>query len=177
MTEEYSIHKLPYKIAVLCYLYDANDRVLLIHRNKEPNKGCYSPIGGKLEAMVGESPHACAIREIEEEAGVIVEADEIRLFGMLSESAYEGKTHWLLFAFEVTRLIRPTEIAEMNMNEGVLEWVHINDVVEKNIPATDREIIWNLVKQYRGGFFAVDIDCSQMPYQWTMKEEWKATSV
>ena len=161
----------------MCYLYDENNRLLLIHRNKEPNKGCYSPIGGKLEAAVGESPHACAIREIQEESGVIVDASEVRLFGMLSESAYEGETHWLLFAFEVTRHVNPSEVAAMDMEEGVLEWVHVDDVVNKNIPTTDREIIWDLVKQHRGGFFSVEIDCSVEPFAWQVNEEWKATSV
>ena len=177
MTEKYAINNLPYKIAVLCYLYDEDNRLLLIHRNKEPNKGCYSPIGGKLEASIGESPHACAIREIHEEAGIMVDSNEIRLFGMLSEGAYEGETHWLLFAFEVTRAIHPSEVIEMDMNEGVLEWVHVDEVENKNIPMTDREISWKLVKQYRGGFFAVDIDCSVKPFKWAVKEEWMATDV
>jgi len=177
MTTEYSINNLPYKIAVLCYLYDKDDRLLLLRRNKEPNKGCYSPIGGKLEAAVGESPHACAIREIAEESGVILSPHEIRLSGMLSETAYENSTHWLLFLFEVTRYIDPSEICDLNIDEGVLEWVHVDEVENKNIPKTDREIIWNLVKQHRGGFFAVDIDCSTLPFEWVVKEEWMATDV
>ncbi len=174
---EYSITNLPYKIAVLCYLYDKDNQLLLIHRNKEPNNGCYSPIGGKLEAARGESPHTCAIREIEEEAGVVVDASEIRLFGMLSESAYEGETHWLLFAFEVTRHVDPSEVEQMDMDEGVLEWVHVDEVEHKNIPRTDREIIWDLVRQHRGGFFSVDIDCSSDELKWQVNEEWKATHV
>ncbi len=28
---------LPYKIAVLCYLFDEQGRVLLLHRKKQPN--------------------------------------------------------------------------------------------------------------------------------------------
>jgi hypothetical protein len=55
--------------------------------------------------------------------------------------------------------------------------VHVDDVENKNIPQTDRQIIWNLVKQHRGGFFAVDIDCSQDPFTWEIKEEWTATDV
>ena len=177
MTQEYSINNLPYKIAVLCYLYDKDNRLLLLHRNKEPNKGCYSPIGGKLEAAIGESPHACAIREIAEESGVHLKQSEIRLAGMLSESAYEDSTHWLLFLFEVTRNIDPSEICDLNIDEGVLEWVHVDEVEHKNIPNTDRAIIWTLVKQHRGGFFAVDIDCSSLPLTWEIKEKWMATDV
>ena len=177
MTDNYSIANLPYRIAVLCYLYDQDDRLLLLHRNKEPNVGCYSPIGGKLEALIGESPHACAIREIHEESGVVVKPKDIRLSGMLAETAYEGETHWLIFLYEVTRQINTEEITSMDIDEGSLEWVAVNDVESRNIPNTDREIIWPLVKQHRGGFFAVDIDCSTTPFAWKVKEEWKATDV
>jgi 8-oxo-dGTP diphosphatase len=177
MTETYSITDLPYKIAVLCYLYDEDNNLLLLHRAKEPNCGKYSPIGGKLEAKVGESPHECAIREIREESGVTVEPSEIRLSGMLAETAYEDKTHWLIFLFEVKRAVQHDEIEQMDIDEGVLEWVHVDEVEHKNIPDTDRRIIWNLVKQHRGGFFAVHIDCSTEPFSWTVQEEWTATDV
>ena len=180
MTESYSITDLPYKIAVLCYLYDEDNNLLLLHRAKEPNAGNYSPIGGKLEVNIGESPHACAVREISEEAGIHVEPHEIRLSGMLAEKAYfkdDTNTHWLLFLFEVTRPIQHEEIATMEFEEGTLEWVHVDEVENKNIPDTDRQIIWNLVKQHRGGFFAVDIDCSVNPFTWSIKEEWTSADV
>ncbi len=177
MPDNYSIAELPYKIAVLCYLYDENDRLLLLHRNKEPNKNKYSPIGGKLEASIGESPHACAIREIHEESGVLVKSSDIRLSGMLAETAFAGKTHWLIFLYEVTRTVQVSEITSMDINEGTLEWVPIDEIENKDIPNTDRDIIWPLVKQHRGGFFALDIDCSKEPYSWEVKEEWKATDV
>ena len=80
-------------LAVLCYLYDNDDRLLLLLRSKDPNAGAYSPIGGKLEAAIGESPHACAIREIQEESSVVVLQNEIRLSGMIAETAYENETH------------------------------------------------------------------------------------
>lgn len=177
MSESYSITNLPYKIAVLCYLYDEHDNLLLLHRAKEPNSGHYSPIGGKLEAKIGESPHECAIREIQEESGVTVQPNEIRLSGMLAETAYEDKTHWLIFLFEVTRLVQHSEIENMEIDEGSLEWVHVDEVETKKIPETDRQVIWDLVKQHRGGFFAVHIDCSVTPFTWTVQEEWVATDV
>ncbi len=177
MTESYSITDLPYKIAVLCYLYDDEDRLLLLHRSKNPNSGNYSPIGGKLEAKVGESPHECAIREIQEESGVVLKPHEVRLSGILSETAYEGETHWLVFLFEVKRPILHAEIESMEIDEGTLEWVHVEDVEKKDIPETDRQIIWKLVKQHRGGFFAVHIDCSSKPFTWTVQEEWTSADV
>ncbi|MBT5136119.1 MAG: NUDIX domain-containing protein [Phycisphaerae bacterium] len=180
MSTSYSITDLPYKIAVLCYLYDEDDQLLMLHRAKDPNKGKYSPIGGKLEVTRGESPHACAVREIQEESGVVVSPQEIRLSGMLAEKAYykdNTNTHWLLFLFEVTRAIRHEEIQAMEFEEGTLEWVPVAEVENIDIPDTDKKIIWNLVKQHRGGFFAVDIDCSNDPFTWEVNEEWTATDV
>ncbi|HIN09240.1 MAG TPA: NUDIX domain-containing protein [Phycisphaerales bacterium] len=177
MNDAHAIAELPYKVAVLCYLYDKDDRLLLLLRSKEPNAGAYSPIGGKLEAAIGESPHACAIREIQEESTVVVQPNELRLSGMIAETAYEGDTHWMIFLFEVTRPIDPDEIEEMDIDEGKLEWVPVEEVESLGIPQTDREIIWPLVKQHRGGFFAVHIDCSTTPFKWTIQEEWNAIDV
>lgn len=164
------LHSLPYKVAVLCYLYDEEGRVLLLHRIKKPNKGLYSPIGGKLEVERGEGPHDCAIREISEEAGVELTDSEVRLCGVVSETAYEGQTHWLLFLFEVMRPVRHDEITALEMDEGTLEWVPIEEIHERPLPETDRQFMWSLVNKHRGGFFMVHIDCSDEPMRWNVQE-------
>jgi len=171
------INTLPYKVAVLCYLYDQDDRLLLLKRSKAPNANKYSPIGGKLEALIGESPHACAVREIHEEAGIKLKIDDVRLSGVVSETAYEGETHWLIFLYEVTRPINPNEITAMEMDEGTLEWVEIDQVDSLDIPDTDREIIWSLVQKHREGFFTVHIDFSVNPFTWAVQEEWSVEDV
>ena len=165
---------LPYKIAVLCYLYDDQGNVLLLHRIKDPNAGMYSPIGGKLEMTRGESPHACAIREIREEAGLELQDGEVRLMGIVSETAYEAQTHWLLFLFEVTRTIGHEEITSLSIDEGELEWTSVQDVPQLEIPETDRQIMWPLVQKHGGGFFMVHIDCRAEPFTWRVTESEKA---
>ena len=162
--------ELPYRIAVLCYLYDADGRLLLLHRKKEPNRGRYSPIGGKLEVAIGESPHACALREIHEESGLQLQDDEIRMLGVVSETAYEGNTHWLIFLFEVTRVIDPSELDRVEFDEGTLEWVPEADVENLPIPETDQRVMWPTVRAHRGGFFMVHIDCSTDPFTWKIQE-------
>ncbi len=165
---------LPYKIAVLCYLYDDRDHVLLLHRRKPPNQGMYSPIGGKLEVHVGEGPHECAVREIREEAGLSLRLDQVRLTGIVSERAYEGQTHWLIFLFEVLRPVARDEVEAMDFDEGRLEWIDINRVQDLAIPETDALFMWPLVREHRhGGFFAVHIDCSVQPMAWTITESVK----
>ncbi|MEM6552468.1 MAG: NUDIX domain-containing protein [Planctomycetota bacterium] len=151
------ITELPYRLAVLCYLFDAEGRVLLLHRRKPPNLELYSPIGGKLERGVGESPTACAVREIEEEAGITVAVEDLHLTGMISESAFEDSGHWLIFLYEVTR---PVEVSELSFDEGRLEWHPVEALDGLAIPETDRRVIWPLFWRYRGKFFAAHIDCA-----------------
>lgn len=160
---------LPYKIAVLCYLFDEQGRVLLLHRVKPPNRDLYSPIGGKLEKTIGESPTRCAQREIQEEAGLDVGLEDLHLTGIVSETAYLGETHWLMFLYEVTK---PVLIAEeaMRFDEGQLEWHGADAIDALPIPQTDRSVIWPLFWKNRGGFFAAHIDCSSDPMRWRIEQ-------
>jgi len=155
---------LPYRIAVLCYLWDRTDRLLMLHRRKLPNIDMYSPIGGKLEVAAGESPRECALREIREEAGLSLPDDGVRLFGIVSERAYEGQGHWLIFLYEATQPVDDGAVAEGDFDEGRLEWVPIDEVERKAIPETDRRVMWPGAKAHRGGFFMVEIDCTTKPF-------------
>lgn len=160
---------LPYRIAVLCYLRDAQGRLLMLHRSKAPNQGRYSPIGGKLEVGEGEGPHECAQREIQEEAGLDIATEDIEFIGMVSEKGYEDAGHWLLFCFDVTRVISHDELPTYEFEEGILEWVEPDDIESLNIPETDRQVLWPLVRERKpGGIFTVHIDCSTDPMTWTI---------
>lgn len=160
----YETAALPYRVAVLCYLWDAQDRLLLLHRRKHPNPGMHSPVGGKVEISQGESPHECALREAREETGVELRPGDMRLMGMVAERAYAGQHHWLLFLFECTRPVRHEEVAAHEMDEGTLHWVPTGEVAQLAIPDTDRRIMWPQVLAHRGGgFFVIDIDCRTDP--------------
>jgi len=177
---------IPYKIAVLVYVFNDTGKLLLLHRRRPPNRDLYSPIGGKLEQAIGESPHACALREIEEEIDVKLSLDEIRLLGIVSERAFNGSgpaassgpqaaasatpaAHWLMFCFEVTR---PLNFAARDIEEGRLEWIDPIILPQLGIPKTDREVIWPLVEQHsrqlhpaphnrhQDSLFCVHIDCT-----------------
>lgn len=161
--------ELPYKIAVLCYLFDERGRVLLLHRVKPPNRDLYSPIGGKLEQSIGESPTRCAQREIQEEAGLDIALEDLHLTGIVSENAYLGETHWLMFLYEVTK---PVVIAKdaMCFDEGRLEWHKADGISDLPIPQTDRSVIWPLFWENRGGFFTAHIDCAADPMRWRVEQ-------
>lgn len=164
----------PYKIAVLCDLRDEAGRLLLIRRAKDPNKGLYSPIGGKLDTGSGESPAMCARREIIEEAGIDVPLHRLHLGGLISEHGYEGRTNWLMFWY---RVIGPVAVEQRTIREGDLEWHDADALSALPLPETDRRIIWPLVKEHdsrdpaaRPGFFAVHIECIGHGLSWDIQQ-------
>jgi len=142
---------LPHKIATLLYCFDASDRVLLLERAQEPNLGLWSPCGGKLHSDVGESPHACACREAQEELDLIIAPRDLHLTGLVSEDSYQGQSHWLMFLFEVrtklTSLPRPHR-------EGRFAFFNKSELAGLRVPTTDQEQIWPWFWEHRGGFFA-----------------------
>lgn len=161
--------ELPYRLACLCDLRDSQGRVLLLKRIKAPNLGLCSPIGGKLDVHTGESPAHCAQREIQEEAGLRVELADLHLQGLISERSYEGKGHWLLFYFRVTK---PVAVEPHDMNEGRLDWYTHDQIDALPLPDTDRKIIWPIVRLTQGsagqtpGFFSLHIDCRSSTMAW-----------
>jgi 8-oxo-dGTP diphosphatase len=170
-----STDHLPYRLACLCDLRDAEGRVLLLRRVKAPNLGLCSPIGGKLDVETGESPAQCARREIMEEAGIDVSIDRLRLVGIISEAAFEGKGHWLLFYY---RVMGPVEVPAQEIREGRLDWFHPDEIDGLPIPETDRQIIWPMVRRAEPatsggepGFFAIHIDCTTPELRWWVEQE------
>lgn len=174
-----STPELPYRIACLCDLRDESGRILLLRRLKAPNQGLCSPIGGKLDVVSGESPAQCAQREILEEAGLSVPIERIHLIGIVSECAFEGKGHWLMFVY---RVLGAVHVPPHDMREGRLEWYTEDEVEHLPLPETDRKIIWPLMKKAdklgpdgspaaKPGFFAVHIDCRQEQISWTVEQE------
>ncbi len=164
---------LPYRIAVLCYLFDEQGRVLLLHRRRPPNLELYSPIGGKLEQGVGESPTACAVREIREEAGLTLTPGDLHLTGLVSEAGFDDAMHWLMFLYEVQR---PVQVTRQQFEEGTLEWFTREQVDALPIPQTDRQVIWPLFWRYRGSFFCAHIHCHGGELRWRLEQPSTAAS-
>lgn len=159
---------LPYKISTLLYAFDAEDRVLLLERAREPNRGLWSPPGGKLMTATGESPHACAAREAHEELGLSFGAGDLHLTGIISEHGYEGTAHWLMFLFEIRPRLRvlPPPIAE-----GRFAFFRRDELESLPVPRTDRDRIWPLFWEHRGGFFVAHCHChAEGSHRWTLED-------
>jgi len=159
---------LPYKIATLLYCFNEQDEVLLLERAQEPNRGLWSPPGGKLHTDIGESPYACACREAYEELGLRLNATDLQLTGLVSEHGYAGQAHWLMFLFEVQPKLQSLPPVH---REGHFAFFGSNALESLNLPQTDRETIWPLFWQHRGGFFAAHCHCHpDGRNDWTMEE-------
>lgn len=159
---------LPYKIATLLYCFNERDEVLLLERAQEPNRGYWSPCGGKLHTETGESPYACACREAREELGLQIHPSDLHLTGLVSEHGYQGQAHWLMFLFEVKPKLKRLPPPH---REGIFKFFSRGDLADLKLPETDQEQIWPLFWQYRHGFFAAHCHCyADARSEWTLEE-------
>jgi 8-oxo-dGTP diphosphatase len=159
---------LPYKVATLLYCFNERDEVLLLERAQEPNRGFWSPCGGKLKTEIGESPYVCAAREAHEELGQPFAPADFHLAGLVSEHGFQGQTHWLMFLFELKPKLQqlPPPISE-----GRFQFFPRAALTGLHIPQTDRERIWPWFWQFRGGFFAAHCHCHpDGRNDWTLEE-------
>ena len=115
------------RTATLCVLKHGN-LVLLLKRLKEPNKGTYTPVGGKLDPY--ESPHAAAIRETWEETGIKVE--KMKYCGLLTETS-PTDYNWTGYVY----LAEIDFVPPPPCNEGDLEWIHFDHILQVPTPKTD----------------------------------------
>src|SRR5271155_3521764 len=121
---------LPHKVATLLYWFNERDEILLLERAQEPNRGFWSPCGGKLKMDTGESPFACACREAEEEMRIKISTQDLHLAGLISEHGYQGQTHWLMFLFEVKIKLKSLPA---NHREGRFQFFQKTDLASLKI--------------------------------------------
>jgi 8-oxo-dGTP diphosphatase len=167
---EWFLLRVAYQISTLLYCFNPRGEVLLMERAREPNKGLWSPCGGKLETTTGESPHQCGCREAAEELGLVIHPSDLHLIGLVSErgsAGAAGADHWLMFLFEVKVLLRELPPAHA---EGHFAFFSREQLAELRMPSTDVEQIWPLVWQHRGGFFAAHCEAEPGRNIWTLEE-------
>lgn len=122
------------KLATLCYVKDKkNNKTLMIHRIKKENdyhEGKWNGLGGKFE--LSESPEECAIREIKEEAGLIIENP--KMSGFITFPMFDGKDDWYVFIFVCDKFSGEL----IDSNEGKLEWIDNNKLLNLNLWEGDK---------------------------------------
>ena len=99
---------------------------------------------------------------------VTLHPSDTRLTGIISEHGYQGHAHWMMFLFEVTN--RVSELPAPT-REGRFAFVSRGELDALRLPEPDRERIWPLFWQHRGGFFAASCRCQPgQPNTWTLEE-------
>ena len=159
---------LAYKVAVLVFLENTVGEHLLLLRAKAPNLGSWSPIGGKLEMAIGESPFECAVRETAEETGLVITTADLHLFAIIAEKAYEGQSHWLLFLF---RCRKPIAGLPADITEGRFGFFSRAAIETLPLPETDRTALWPVYDTYRDRFVSLRANCDPVaPLQIQIEE-------
>jgi ADP-ribose pyrophosphatase YjhB (NUDIX family) len=87
--------------AAVCFIFDAQDRVLLIRREKDPGKGRLAPPGGFID--VGETAEDGVRREVREETGLVI-SELTFVYSVPNTYAYGGYTYPVLDFFFTTRV-------------------------------------------------------------------------
>lgn len=125
------------KIAAFIIL-KCEDELLLLKRFKEPFKGYYVPVGGKLDP--NETPLDAAIRETFEETGI--RPDNFTYMGTLFEVS-PVDYNWLTFVYLAEIPYQPAP----DCNEGILEWIHKDNLKNILTPETDMHIYEKAFRQ------------------------------
>mgnify|MGYP003377192534 CR=1 FL=1 len=98
---------------------------LMLHRIKRANdmhQGKWNGLGGKFEP--GESPEACAIREVYEESGLRIRRPELR--GILTFPDFRAGEDWYAFVF----VAQDFHGELIDSAEGVLQWIDDADLLD-----------------------------------------------
>ena len=82
-----------------CVVMNSRDEVLLVRRGNEPFKGCWALPGGFME--MDETRERCAVRELQEETGIEVAENAVRLVGIYSAPGRDPRGRTVTAAYAV----------------------------------------------------------------------------
>jgi len=150
------------KLATLLYIKNDNGDYLLLERVKHPNKGLFSPAGGKLDIHLAESPIECAVREAHEECGIVSKNEDWKLIGIMTEKEFPHIGNIMVFLFEFKKRIN---IVPPEFHEGKFHFVPEKEIMSSNIPETDKKYIWSSILQNKecDEVFFLNMDCTNYP--------------
>jgi 8-oxo-dGTP diphosphatase len=136
-------------LATLCYIR-RDGHTLMLHRitkEGDVHEGKWNGLGGKLEP--GETPEACAIREIAEESGLVARAPELR--GILTFPGFTPERDWYCFVFVVEDFEGEAWTASA---EGELHWIPDGEILDRPLWEGDRVFLpWLDGNRFFSGVF------------------------
>ena len=108
---------------VVIMLFNKNyNKVLLVKRSKNPYKGCWNGIGGKIES--GETPVEAARRECKEETGISMNKPKLLVTYVYPEDNILNSNTKLNVIYDCV-----DEVYVTDNSEGHYEWKNIDFVM------------------------------------------------
>lgn len=126
------------KRAAVMTVLRSGTQFLLLKRAKEPNKGLYVPVGGKIEPY--EDPLQTAVRETMEETGIMISAP--RYAGSLIETSPVKYNWWCsIYVADIPWQAAPP------CDEGELAWISFSNLETLATPPTNWAIYQYLAQE------------------------------
>lgn len=132
----------------LCYI-EKDNKYLMLHRTKKENdinEGKWIGVGGKFEK--DETPEECLLREVKEETGLILQKYKLRAVITFISDRWQTEYMYLFTASEFTGELIPC-------NEGDLQWIAQDKVLDLNIWEGDRIFLKKLMEE--DNFFTMKV--------------------
>ncbi len=122
------------------------DRVLLVQRGKEPNKGRWSIPGGAVEA--GETLRAAAEREVREECNIEARAGEVAgvFEAIVPDDAGRARFHYVIIDFLAE--YRGGELAAAS-DSAAARWVGLAELSELDVTEQARQLVAGILSRPR----------------------------
>ncbi len=120
------------------YITDGDKMLLLYRIGSKVVQPSWCNIGGHFEDFELNNPKACALREVFEETG-ITERDITNLkfkYVTLRNKNNEIRQNYYFFAD-----LNNKDLNFQNCNEGILEWVEVAEVLDKEMPYSSKEVL------------------------------------
>ena len=120
------------------YITDKDKMLLLYRIGSRVVQPSWCNIGGHFEEFELNNPKACALREVFEETG-IKESDITNLklkYVTLRNKNNEIRQNYYFFAD-----LNNKNLYLKDCNEGILEWVEINKILDKDMPYSSKEVL------------------------------------
>lgn len=115
-----------------------NNSVLML---KKPRRGWYVAPGGKMEA--GENIKDSVVREFREETGLHIENPVLKgSFTFIMREEEKTAQEWMMFTFYSSSY--SGDLLDVS-EEGELEWVPVDEVLQKPMAEGDREIFKHIL--------------------------------
>lgn len=120
------------------YITDHEKMLLLYRIGSKVVQPSWCSVGGHFESFELNDPKSCALREVYEETG-IQESDlaglRLKYIALRSKND-EIRQNYYFFADLINQ-----DLQLKHSDEGILEWVSIDKVLERDMPYTAKEVL------------------------------------